>query len=308
MVADGPSRCDVRLRVEQWLDRSRIDHRCLGLNWLFVAPRLRTYTEIANNAITIPDYLENRFKDHTRLLRIVSALVIFIFFTFYTSSGMVAGGELFKSAFGMDYLWGIWLTAGVVILDPYLAVSRCQLDRLCPGNHHVSRLGPGPDRSTHPNRWNECHLQRNSLHRSRLDGCFQRYERNRHLSLLAWGLGYFGQPHIIVRFMAITSVKEMSKARRIGMGWMIFSVGGAMFTGLIGIAYFHQEHITLEHAETVFIMLAKILFHPLITGFLLAAIMAAIMSTISSQLLVTASALTQDSTVPFFAAPPRTES
>ncbi|MFD1426465.1 sodium/proline symporter PutP [Kroppenstedtia sanguinis] len=265
------------------------------LNWLFVAPRLRTYTEIANNAITIPDYLENRFKDHTRLLRIVSALVIFIFFTFYTSSGMVAGGELFKSAFGMDYLWGIWLTAGVVILytlfGGFLAVSWTDFVQ---GTIMFLALALVPIVVlTQTGGMSATFSEIRSIDPALMDA-FKGTSAIGIFSLLAWGLGYFGQPHIIVRFMAITSVKEMSKARRIGMGWMIFSVGGAMFTGLIGIAYFHQEHITLENPETVFIMLAKILFHPLITGFLLAAIMAAIMSTISSQLLVTASALTQD--------------
>jgi sodium/proline symporter len=120
------------------------------------------------------------------------------------------------------------------------------------------------------------------------------------ISLFAWGLGYFGQPHIIVRFMAISSVKEMKKARRIGMGWMIFSVVGAMLTGLIGIALYSKQGWTIADPETIFIELGKILFHPLITGFLLAAILAAIMSTISSQLLVTSSSLTEDVYKTFF--------
>ena len=120
------------------------------------------------------------------------------------------------------------------------------------------------------------------------------------ISLLAWGLGYFGQPHIIVRFMAITSVKELKPARRIGMGWMIISIIGAMFVGLVGIAYVNQRGVTLEDPETVFIMFSNVLFHPFITGFLLSAILAAIMSTISSQLLVTSSALTEDIFKTFF--------
>ena len=120
------------------------------------------------------------------------------------------------------------------------------------------------------------------------------------ISLFAWGLGYVGQPHIIVRFMAIASVKELKSARRIGMSWMIFSVVGAMFTGLIGIAYYSQQELTLSNPETIFLELGKILFHPLITGFLLAAILAAIMSTISSQLLVTSSAVTEDLYRTFF--------
>ena len=115
------------------------------------------------------------------------------------------------------------------------------------------------------------------------------------VSALAWGLGYFGQPHIIVRFMAINSIKETKSARRIGMGWMIFSLLGTIFTALIGIAFFEQNpQYVLENPETVFLTLGQILFHPLIAGFLLAAILAAIMSTISSQLIVTSSALIED--------------
>lgn len=114
------------------------------------------------------------------------------------------------------------------------------------------------------------------------------------ISLFAWGLGYFGQPHIIVRFMAITSVKEIKRARRIGMGWMILSALGALFTGLAGIAYYHQNGLKLADPETIFIQLGNILFHPIITGFLISAILAAIMSTISSQLLVTSSSLVED--------------
>lgn len=115
------------------------------------------------------------------------------------------------------------------------------------------------------------------------------------VSSLAWGLGYFGQPHIIVRFMAIKTVKETKEARRIGIGWMIFSLLGAIATALVGIAYFQQNpNLTLSDPEAIFIELGQIVFHPFIAGFMLAAILAAIMSTISSQLIVTSSALVED--------------
>ncbi|WP_153126425.1 sodium/proline symporter PutP [Peribacillus tepidiphilus] len=265
------------------------------LNWLFVAPRLRTYTEVADNSITIPDYFENRFKDSSRILRITSAIVIIIFFTFYTSSGMVAGGELFKKAFNMDYTLGIWITASVVIaytlFGGFLAVSWTDFVQgtimfialiLVPAVTiaNIGSVGTTFDeiRSIDPN----------------LLEAFQGTTVIGIISLLAWGLGYFGQPHIIVRFMAITSVKEMKSARRIGMGWMIFSIVGAMFTGLLGIAYISVNNAELANPETIFIVLAQDLFPSIITGFLLAAILAAVMSTISSQLLVTSSALTED--------------
>jgi SSS family solute:Na+ symporter/sodium/proline symporter len=114
------------------------------------------------------------------------------------------------------------------------------------------------------------------------------------VSAMAWGLGYFGQPHIIVRFMAIRHVSDMPTARRIGMSWMIVSITGAMATGLAGFAYIAKTGVSLDDPETIFILLSQILFSPLIAGFLLAAILAAIMSTISSQLLVTSSSLTED--------------
>ncbi|WP_124728066.1 sodium/proline symporter PutP [Staphylospora marina] len=270
---------------------------CAGawLNWLYVAPRLRTYTEIANNSITIPDYFENRFKDNSRMLRIVSALVIFVFFTLYTSSGMVSGGELFKTSFNMSYETGIFITVGVVVLytlfGGFLAVSWTDFVQgtimfialvMVPvvALTEVGGISATADtiRSIDPAMLN----------------WFTGTTTIGIISLMAWGLGYFGQPHIIVRFMAIEKVQEVKRARRVGMGWMIFSTAGAMLTGLIGIAYVKNAGATLENPETIFIYLAHVLFHPLITGFLLAAILAAIMSTISSQLLVTASALAED--------------
>ncbi|EIT87396.1 hypothetical protein A374_00440 [Fictibacillus macauensis ZFHKF-1] len=275
---------------------------CAGayLNWLFVAPKLRVYSEVANNSITIPDFLENRFKDKSRVLRITSALVILIFFTLYASSGMVAGGQLFETAFHLDYLWGIWLTVGVVVLytlfGGFLAVSWTDFVQ---GTIMFVALILVPIVTI----WNiggtsEAFTTIHSINPSLLNA-FKGQSIIGIISLIAWGLGYFGQPHIIVRFMAIKSVKQMKSARRIGMGWMLFSIVGAMFTGLLGIAYFNIHGQTIK-PETVFIVLSDVLFHPLITGFLLAAILAAVMSTISSQLLVTASAVTEDFYKGFF--------
>jgi sodium/proline symporter len=115
------------------------------------------------------------------------------------------------------------------------------------------------------------------------------------ISLLAWGLGYFGQPHIIIRFMAIRSAKETVAARRIGFGWVTLSLFGAVMTGIVGAAYFQQNpDITLSDPEAVFLALGQILFHPFIAGLMFAAVLAAIMSTVSSQLLVSSSALVED--------------
>ncbi|MGG4490883.1 sodium/proline symporter PutP [Metabacillus idriensis] len=271
------------------------------LNYILVAPRLRTYTEVADDSITIPDYFENRFKDKTRILRFVSAIVILIFFTLYTSAGLVSGGLLFESSFKLDYMTGMLLTAGVVVaytlFGGFLAVSLTDFVQgiimflalvLVPIVAFTNLGGVGPTFDTI-----------RAMDPTYLD-IFKGTSVIGIIGFLAWGLGYFGQPHIIVRFMAISSIKELKPARRIGMGWMIISVFGAMLTGLVGIAYVDQTATTLADPETIFIKFAQVLFHPLITGFLLAAILAAIMSTISSQLLVTSSALTEDFYKTFF--------
>ena len=265
-------------------------------NWFFIAPRLRSYSQVANDSITIPGYLENRFKDSSKLLRIVSGVVILIFFTFYISSGMVSGGVFFESSFGMDYKVGLFIVGGVTIaytlFGGFLAVSYTDFLQglmmliallLVPIIGIFFTGGPAETFNTI-----------RAVDPTLLD-FFKGTTFVGIVSALAWGLGYFGQPHIIVRFMAINSIKETKSARRIGMGWMIFSLLGTIFTALIGIAFFEQNpQYVLENPETVFLTLGQILFHPLIAGFLLAAILAAIMSTISSQLIVTSSALIED--------------
>lgn len=266
------------------------------LNWLLVAPRLRVYSQVTNDSITIPSFLENRLKDSSRALRIVSGIIILLFFTFYVSSGMVAGGLFFESSFGLDYHTGLLIVSAVVIaytlFGGFLAVSYTDFVQgvimflaliLVPvvGLFIVGGLDGATEsiREVDPSRL------------SMLEGASVLGV----LSAVAWGLGYFGQPHIIVRFMAISSVKETKHARRIGIGWMVLSLFGALATALIGIAYFQQNPgKELGDPETVFITLGQFLFHPFIAGIMLAAVLAAIMSTISSQLIVTSSALIED--------------
>lgn len=269
------------------------------LNYLTVAPRLRVYTEKANNSITLPDYFENRFMDKTKLLRFFSAIIILIFFTLYTSSGMVAGGRLFESSFGLDYNVGLIVTSSVVILytlfGGFLAVS---LTDFVQGVIMVTALVLIPTVAIMQVGGLGETFQNIELLDPKKLSFFEGTTTIGILSLAAWGFGYFGQPHILVRFMAIDSVKGLTKARRVGISWMIFSVGGAMFIGLVGFAFLAKYPDTIDRTtfdpETIFILFSKILFHPLITGFLLSAILAAVMSTISSQLLVTSSSLTQD--------------
>lgn len=266
------------------------------LNWKIVAPRLRVYTQISNDSITIPSFFDNRFKENSKILRIVSGIIILVYFTFYVSSGMVAGGVFFESSFGYSYHTGLLIVAGVVILytfvGGFLAVSYTDFVQgtimffaltLVPiiGVFVTGGIGETVEtiRSVDVN----------------LLSLTTAATATGVISSLAWGLGYFGQPHIIVRFMALSSVKEATKARRIGIGWMILTLIGAMFTALIGIAYFQQNPgATLSDPEAVFIQMGQILFHPFIAGIILAAVLAAIMSTVSSQLIVTSSALVED--------------
>ncbi|PAV28861.1 sodium/proline symporter [Virgibacillus profundi] len=266
------------------------------LNWLFVAPRLRAYTQVSNDSITIPSFLDNRLKENSRILRIVSGVIILVYFTFYVSSGMVAGGIFFESSFGLNYHTGLLICSAVVIaytlFGGFLAVSYTDFVQglimflaliLIPTFGIFLTGGPAETfesiRQVDPN----------------MLSLFATATAAGVISNLAWGLGYFGQPHIIVRFMAIKSVKETKSARRIGIGWMILSLIGATFTALIGIAYFQQNpSASLTDPEAIFIDLGQVIFHPFIAGILLAAVLAAIMSTISSQLLVTSSALVED--------------
>lgn len=314
-------------------------------NYKLVAPRLRVYTEIADDAITIPDYFEKRFADKSRLLRVISAIVIVVFFTIYTSAGVVAGGKLFDASFGLNYQLGLFLTAGVVVaytlFGGFLAVSLTDFVQgvimfialiLVPVVTIMQLGGFGPTvdalstLSVDVNGWDKDYLSMIPQESMGLAVIGI-------ISTMAWGLGYFGQPHIIVRFMAVRSLKDVKIMRRIGMSWMLITVIGAVLTGAAGLAYvksqgiqtaeglnvarvveaptdatttmgeldaldttgaFADGDVVLGDQETIFILLSQVIFHPYIAGFLLAAILAAIMSTISSQLLVSSSSLTED--------------
>lgn len=273
------------------------------VNWIVVAPRLREQTERLGNALTIPEFLANRFPDKALALRVTSAIIIVLFFAVYTAAGLVGGGKLFETSFAglfgqtamSDYMLGIWITAGVVLaytmIGGFLAVSLTDFVQGCimvvalvlmP----IVVLTSGGGISAVTTQLTAIDPSYLSLTAGLTFVGF--------LSAVTWGLGYFGQPHIIVRFMAIRSVAEVPKARNIGMSWMGVALLAAIGVGITGRAYVEMNGLVLEDPETIFILLANTLFHPLITGFLLAALLAAIMSTISSQLLVSSSSLTED--------------
>ncbi|WP_422073503.1 sodium/proline symporter PutP [Tranquillimonas rosea] len=265
------------------------------LNWIIVAPRLREQTERYDNSLTIPSFLANRFPTQALTLRMVSAVIIVVFFAVYTASGLVAGGKLFTSAFEGNYQVGVWLTLGIVltytVVGGFLAVSLTDFVQGCimmlaliimP----IIILGGGGGFDQASQTLNEVDTNFLSLTEGLTFIGF--------LSAVTWGLGYFGQPHIIVRFMAVKSVKAVATARNIGMTWMAISLIGAVGVGVFGRAYVVRNDMTIDDPETIFIVLSELLFHPLVTGFLFAALLAAIMSTVSSQLLVSSSSLTED--------------
>lgn len=274
---------------------------CLGgwLNWRFVAARLRIYTEKVGNALTLPDYFTNRFEDQGNLLRIVTALVILVFFTIYCASGVVAGARLFESMFGMDYQTALWVgavaTMAYVFIGGFLAVSWTDTIQ---ASLMITALILAPLMVIYADGGVGVSAAIIDTARSGAFDMFQGQTVVAVISLLAWGLGYFGQPHILVRFMAAESVQTIPNARRIGMTWMVLCLGGAVAVGFFGIAFFNGRPDLAggvnANAETVFLEVAKLLFNPWISGVLLAAVLAAVMSTLSCQLLVCSSALTQD--------------
>ncbi|MCW6641933.1 sodium/proline symporter PutP [Yersinia ruckeri] len=269
------------------------------LNWKLVAGRLRVQTEANNNALTLPDYFTSRFEDKSKLLRVISAVVILVFFTIYCASGIVAGALLFESTFGMSYSTALWAGAAATIaytfIGGFLAVSwtdtvqaTLMIFALILTPIIVILAVGGIDASV---------MVIKAKDAANLD-MLKGLNIVAILSLLGWGLGYFGQPHILARFMAADSHYTISKARRISMVWMILCLAGTIAVGFFGIAYFQenpdQAGRVSENGERIFIELAMLLFNPWIAGILLSAILAAVMSTLSCQLLVCSSAITED--------------
>ncbi|MBW3165191.1 sodium/proline symporter PutP [Ferrimonas balearica] len=258
------------------------------LNWKLVSKRLRIYTEFTNDSLTLPDFLEHRFAD-PGLLRGIAATTTLLFFIFYTSSGMVSGAILFEQVFGLDYTTALLIGAAIIVsytfVGGFFAVSWTDFFQgilmliallVVP----MVVLGGG-DAEGVP-----------ELDPSMLTMLPEGTTLLGIISLMAWGLGYFGQPHILSRFMAIGSVKDLPTSRRISIGWMVLSLIGALATGLAGAVHFAGS--PLANPETVFIELTKVLFNPWVAGMLIAAILSAIMSTIDSQLLVCSSVMTED--------------
>lgn len=267
-------------------------------NWKLVAKRLRNYTEVCN-AITIPQFLGNRYRDEQNILRIVSSVFILIFFLIYTASAFVSGGKLFSTVFGLDYTIALLICAVVVVSYTFAGgfFAVCWTD-LVQGILMFIAIVVVPCAAVVSMGGIDATIARIEAVNVNMLNPFITLDGS-HIALitvissLAWGLGYFGQPHILVRFMGIDDAKSIKKSRLIAMVWVIFSLAAATLVGLLGRVYL-VEDLSNSSGETVYILMVMKIFPIIIAGVFLAAILAAVMSTADSQLLVTASAITED--------------
>ncbi|MEK0372168.1 sodium/proline symporter PutP [Corynebacterium mastitidis] len=277
-------------------------------SWSLVAPRLRSYSEVSAS-ITLPSFFENRLHDRSRALRVVSAAIIIVFFTFYVSSGMVSGGRYFEATFGGDYLTGMIVIAAVTVgytfIGGFLAVSLTDVVQglimftallIVPAMALIALDDPWDifTWATHHDYGPHTGGTGNPAFFSLVGGT----SLAAIVSNLAWGLGYFGQPHIVVRYMALRTPAEAKGSRRIGIAWMTLCIVGVVASAVVATVFFAQNpeiSVTDQtNFETIFLDMGHILFHPLIAGLVLTAVLAAIMSTMSSQLLVVSSSLIED--------------
>ncbi|UCC97469.1 MAG: sodium/proline symporter PutP [Phycisphaerales bacterium] len=267
-----------------------------ALNWRLVSARLRVYTQ-KTDAITLPCFFEARFRDPTGLLRIVSGIIILIFFAIYASSGLVATGKLFESTFGVKYHTAVIIGGLIIVAYTFLGgfLAVCWTD-LLQGALMVLAIVVVPVLTYHRAGGIEAiseAMELKNISPTLLPSagtlptaiCMI-------VSSMAWGLGYFGQPHILVRFMSIKSADKLSQSMVIAIVWVLLSLSGAVIVGFIGIAMY--ENLSGGEQEKVFIYMIRDVFNPWLGGILLAAIFSAIMSTIDSQLLVSSSALSED--------------
>ncbi|MCR5106945.1 MAG: sodium/proline symporter PutP [Lachnospiraceae bacterium] len=278
-------------------------------NWLFISGRLRKYTIRANNSLTLPEYFKNRFHDEKQVLLGISSVVIVIFFLVYTASALASGGKLFNSMFGIDYHIALTFGALVILLYTFMGgfLAVCTTDFI-QGTLMLIALLVIPivayftvSADGLANVLNTTGVEAASFTNIMQEGG-KPITAVSIISSLAWGLGYFGMPHILVRFMAIKDEKELKKSKLVGIVWVFLSLLFACIIGVVGRAYLAPDILGSEgqvSTENVFIEMIKKMFTehyalPFLAGIFLCAILAAIMSTADSQLLVTASAVAED--------------
>lgn len=265
------------------------------LNWQFVAKKLRTYTE-KYDSYTLSTFFERRFKDNSGVLRVLTALVALFFLTCYVSAGLIAMGGIFESMFGINFYVGLTIASVVILIytfvggfitvawtDLFQALFLLCMIVLVPivaflklDNGFQSILATAEVKE----------ISLNFIPDLSIDSLLTIV-----FLVFSWGLGYFGQPHIVTKFMGINDAENMNKSKYLGMTWQLTALTAAAAVGLVGIAYFDQG---LVNPERVFIEMVKSLFHPLAAGFILCGLMAASMSTIDSQILVCGSVCSED--------------
>ncbi len=273
------------------------------LNWILVSARIRRYTIVAGNALTLPQFFENRYGDKSGILKVVSSIFITIFFLAYTASAFSAGAKLFSIVFNIDYVIALTIGAVVILVYTFLGgfLAVCWTDFI-QGLLMILTLmivcvfavtflgGDG----------NGISATLNELGANFLNPFYENGGKVSTISIisqLAWGLGYFGMPHILVRFMSVCDEKEMKKSRVIGISWVVISLVTSCAIGVIGKIYFLDNPIS--NPENVFIEMINNIFSnrlalPFVAGIMLCGVLSAIMSTADSQLLVTASSVTED--------------
>ena len=261
------------------------------LNWQFVAPRIRSMTE-RYNALTFSSFFESRFQDTSGLIRIFTAVMSLIFFSIYVSAGLIGLGIIVNSLFGFDYT--ISITVGILVIMPYLLLGGYRaiawID-LFQGLFLLLVIVFVPF-AVFFNLFDQGVVIDTSLWSMELNPFSTTGHPLLAFTLFAgWGLGYFGQPHIVTKFMGIDDVQEMNKAKYVGMSWLALTLLAATFVGLIGQQYFTTP---LVNDELVFIKMVHEMFSPFFSSFILCAGLAAIISTMDSQILVLATSLTED--------------
>ncbi|MFY9177012.1 MAG: sodium/proline symporter PutP [Caldicoprobacterales bacterium] len=289
------------------------------LNWLLVAKRLRIYSHIAGNAITIPDFLSNRFKEEKKIILTIAALFILVFFTVYAASCFVTVGKLFSKLFGTKYIYMMIAGAVFVVLytfvGGFLAESASDFLQgvvmifaltavLVFGISHAGGISAIiANAESIPGFIDFFGMAQPQV----VDGIQQIGPNGQALfddpipygllsiiSTLSWGLGYFGMPHVLLKFMAINKPDELTMSRRIAVVWVIISLTAAVGIGIIGRVLFPAELLTQSQAENIFVIMSMDFFVPFIAGIVMAGILAATISSSDSYLLIAASALSKN--------------
>ncbi|HIC83552.1 MAG TPA: sodium/proline symporter [Candidatus Marinimicrobia bacterium] len=269
------------------------------LSWFLIAEKLRAETE-QYEAFTIPDYLHKKFNDTSGIIKIFSSVIIAVFFTFYVSAQFHGSGKILNTIFGIEPLYGISLGALVIILytimGGLLAVAWTDLVQgiLMIGTLVILPIVGLIELSSFDTPLRDLIMSTDSAKSSLVSGLSGLAAFSVIIGGLSWGLGYFGQPHLLIRYMAIRSVKDVKKARLIAALWAIPGISGAFLIGVIGMGYFGEDFFIGKDVENVMPMLAKELLPAWLAGLLISGAVAAMMSTADSQLLVSTSAISED--------------